>query len=183
MNYYIDVLLKPDSEMRVNVLMNKTVTKLHKALYSIQSDSIGISFPEYKILLGNKLRIHGNHIMLSKLEENDWLGRLNGYCQKTPIQEIPKNISYRIISRKQCNMSNSKLKRLIKRKGLNSTEIKNYKIKMLSQGIDNPYLELESTTSHQLYRRFISFSPIQENETSGKFDSFGLSKTATIPWF
>jgi CRISPR-associated endonuclease Csy4 len=35
----------------------------------------------------------------------------------------------------------------------------------------------------QLHRRFIEFSELQNKEVNGKFDLFGLSKSATIPWF
>ncbi|MGR6859126.1 type I-F CRISPR-associated endoribonuclease Cas6/Csy4 [Aliivibrio salmonicida] len=37
--------------MRENVLLNKVYTKLHKALVTLNSDSIGVSFPQYNVIL------------------------------------------------------------------------------------------------------------------------------------
>jgi CRISPR-associated endonuclease Csy4 len=80
-------------------------------------------------------------------------------------------------------MSNSKLQRLIKRGSIAQEEIINYKTKMHSSGLSQPYLELVSGSNGQKHRRYIEFGEILENPVNGLFDSFGLSKKATIPWF
>ena len=85
-------------------------------------------------------------------------------------------------------MSQSKLRRLIKRaeerKGdFSKEDIKKYKIKMLQGGLDNPFVELLSGSSGERHRRFIKFGEIQTSSTEGEFDTFGLSKAATVPWF
>ncbi len=61
---------------------------------------------------------------------------------------------------------------------------------MLQGGLDNPYVELMSESGkkkngakERLHRRFIAFGELQESETKGEFDLFGLSKVSTIPWF
>jgi CRISPR-associated endonuclease Csy4 len=54
---------------------------------------------------------------------------------------------------------------------------------MLSQSLDNPYLELESTSNGNKHRRYLEFGQLLGNAVVGEFDQFGLSKTATIPWF
>jgi len=74
MNYYIDVLIKPDDEMCKNVLLNIVYTKLHKALFTLKSTDIGISFPKYNVILGNVIRIHGTEIKLAELQTTNWLG-------------------------------------------------------------------------------------------------------------
>ncbi len=43
MDYYIDIKIKPDAEMRENVLLNKVYSKLHKALFSLKSSDIGVT--------------------------------------------------------------------------------------------------------------------------------------------
>ena len=183
MDHFIDIKIKPDAEMRENVLLNKVYSKLHKALFTLKSTEIGISFPRYKVMLGDVIRIHGAEIKLAELQATDWLGGLVGYCAVSSIQAIPANVVYRNISRKQANMTESKLRRLIKRGSISLEEIKGYKAKMFQQGIDNPYLELESTSNGQKHRRYISFGEPGDTPCSGEFDSFGLSKTATVPWF
>ncbi len=183
MEFYIDIKLNPDAEMRKNVLMNKVYTKLHKALFDLKSTAVGISFPEYKVLLGRKLRLHSNSSMLNDLQDLNWLGGLSGYCQLSEILPVPKNAQYRIISRKQSTMTNAKLNRLIKRGTISEENIKAYKAKMFTKGLDNPYLELVSTSNDHTHRRYIQFSDLLTESVDGEFDQFGLSKTATVPWF
>lgn len=183
MNYYIDITLQPDAEMRENVLLNKVYTKFHKVLCDEQSTNIGVSFPEYKVLLGRVIRIHGGLETLTKLQALNWLGGLSGYCKVSDILPIPEQVQYRIISRKQSNMTNAKLNRLIKRKTISAEEIKAYKAKMFTKGLDNPYFELESGSTGHLHRRYIQFGDLLPKAIVGEFDQFGLSKTATVPWF
>jgi CRISPR-associated endonuclease Csy4 len=183
MDHYIDIKIKPDTEMRENVLLNKVYSKFHKALFSLKSSAIGVSFPHYKVMLGDIIRIHGTEAKLEKLQSTDWLGGLKGYSDVSSIQAIPANVTYRTISRKQANMTEAKLRRLIKRGSISQDEIKGYKAKMFQQGIDNPYLELESTSNGHKHRRYIQFGELSKQATKGEFDQFGLSTKATIPWF
>jgi len=183
MDYYIDIQIQPDAEISENVLMNKVYIKLHKVLFDLKSTSIGISFPEYKVLLGRKIRLHGNSSMLNDLQGLNWLGGLSGYCQTSEILLVPENVQYRIVSRKQSTMTNAKLNRLIKRGTIPEENIKAYKAKMFTKGLDNPYFELDSTSNDQLHRRYIQFSEVLSEPVKGDFDHFGLSKTATVPWF
>ncbi len=183
MNHYIDVLIKPDDEMRKNVLLNKVYTKLHKALFTLKATDIGISFPKYNVILGNVIRIHGTETKLAELQATNWLGGLSGYCDVSAIQAIPNDVSHRTISRKQSNMTEAKLRRLIKRGSITQDEIKGYKAKMFQQGLDNPFLELESTSNGHKHRRYLVFGEPSESMTLGEFDFFGLSKMASIPWF
>lgn len=183
MNHYIDVTIKPDAEMRENLLLNMLYSKLHKALIDLRSRTIGVSFPQYQVKLGKLLRIHGNSDCLQSLQQTDWIGGLVGYCDITPINQNPNVVSYRTVSRIRPNMSNSKLRRLKQRNSISEADIKNYKAKMYDQSLDNPYLELTSSTNGQKYRRYIEFGELVDLPKVEQFDYFGLSKTATIPWF
>ena len=184
MNHYIQIQIKPDDEMRENVLLNKVYTKLHKALWTMKSTNVGVSFPKFNNRLGNIIRIHSKETQLRTLQEMKWLGGLTGYCSISTIRPIPDDITkYRIISRKQANMTKAKLRRLIKRGSISPDEIKNYKAKMFRQSLNAPFMELQSCSNGQKHRRYIDFSDIVTKPNSGFFDSFGLSKNATIPWW
>ncbi|MDT8405902.1 MAG: type I-F CRISPR-associated endoribonuclease Cas6/Csy4 [Methylococcales bacterium] len=183
MQHFIDVRIKPDAELRENVLLNKVYTKLHKALCDLKSTDIGVSFPEYKLKLGCVIRVHATENRLKTLQQSGWLGGLIGYCEVSPVQSIPDQVPYRTVSRIQSTMSPAKLKRLIKRGSIQESEIKQYKAKMFQKGLDNPFLELESESNGHLHRRYITFSELTDKPILGEFDQFGLSKTATIPWF
>lgn len=184
MDYYIDVVLKPDLEMRENVLLNKVYTKFHKALFSLQSNDIGVSFPNCQAKLGNIIRIHGSRERLHELSVSNWLGGLSGYCEMTVAVPLPDTVKgFRTVSRKQANMSLAKLRRLEKRGSITEAESKAYKARMYTQGLDNPFIELESGSNGNKHRRFIEFGALSSLPVAGKFDHFGLSRTATIPWF
>ncbi len=183
MEYYLDLMVIPDEEVPVYFIRNKIYTKLHKALFTLNATDIGISFPNYTVKLGNVIRIHGSEIRLAELQETNWLGGLAGYCDVSEIRAVPDNAKHRTISRKQSNMTQAKLRRLIKRGSISSDEAKQYRAKMFSQSLDNPYLELESTSNGNKHRRYLEFGQLLDNAVVGEFDQFGLSKTATVPWF
>lgn len=183
MDNYIEITLRPDAEMPLNWLMNAIYTKFHKALHDLGSTSIGISFPKCKVTLGNTLRIHGSDKNLSALHQQDWLGGMKGYCKVSDITAVPESVKHCTISRKQTTMSGSKLRRLIKRGTISEEEAKQYRAKMFSKGLDNPYLELQSASNSHRHRRYIEFGELLDHPVIGEFDSFGLSKTATVPWF
>jgi len=183
MDYYIEIKINPDAEMRENELLNKVYSKFHKALFELKSQNIGVSFPDYHIKFGQRIRIHGEQKILEAFQKNNWLGGLIGYCEILEIQAIPDQVDYRILSRTRSKMTASRLKRLIERKSIKQDEIRAYKAKMFSESLTEPYLELQSTSTKQLYRRYIHFSEIIKEAKKGKFDEFGLSKIATIPWF
>jgi len=183
MDHYIDIKIKPDAEMRENILINKVYAKLHKALYTMSSNKIGVSFPECKVVLGRVIRLHGRVEDLSVLQSQNWLGGLVGYCELGEITHVPQSAKHRVISRKQTTMSQAKLNRLIKRGSIPECEVKAYKAKMFSKGLDNPYVELESGSNGNRHRRYFQFGEVMDIPVDGVFDSFGLSKSATVPWF
>lgn len=183
MNSYLDIRTLPDPEFKETVLMNALYTKLHKALCDLSSTSIGVSFPKYEVTLGNVLRLHGDESALHGLQSKNWIGGINGYCQVGDIKPVPVDVQYRTVSRKQTTMSNAKFRRLQKRGSITEEEAKAYKARMFTKGLDNPYVELNSGSNGHRHRRYIEFGPLLDSPVEGAFDQFGLSKTATVPWF
>lgn len=183
MMYYIDIKLIQDEEIPIYFLRNKVFSKFHKVLFDLAITEIGVSFPEYSTQLGCLIRLHGSEQKLNELRYKQWLGGLIGYCKVSSIQNIPESVRHRTISRIQPNMTEAKLKRLIKRGSISADEIKSYKAKMFQIVLDNPYLELKSSSNGHKHRRYLKFGELKSEPVIGKFDYFGLSKTATIPWF
>jgi len=195
MDYYLDIKVVPDDDIPIYFIRNKVYTKLHKSLSRMGATDIGVSFPKYRVKLGDVIRIHGTKQRLDELQAMGWIGGLSGYCEVSGIKLVPETVAgYRTVARKQPTMTLKKLqKRVDDQKGkgaLKSDEDvkayeRQYKEKMYgSQSLDNPYLELiSSKPGHHKYRRFIQFGELVERPTEGEFDQFGLSKTATIPWF
>lgn len=183
MNYYIDIQLNPVTSLKESPLMNLVFTQFHRAIVKIKTDQIGVSFPLYNLKLGRLLRLHSDQHNLHDLQVLNWLDGLNEYCDISKIKNVPANTKHRIISRIRNNMTKSKLRRLKQRGSITADEEKAYKYKMFSQGLDNPYLDLESRSTGQNHRRFINFGPLLNEPVNGIFDSFGMSKVATVPWF
>ena len=183
MDFYIDVKLISNKEKSINYVLNEVYGRLHKELSALGSEVIGVSFPAYKVLLGNIIRIHGSADDLTKLQRNNWVGNYIAYCDVGAILPVPTDCKFRTVSRIQPSMSKSKLTRVIKRGSIPDNEIKEYRAKMFSKGLKEPYLELVSVSNGHKHRRYISFSELYNTHHDGRFDSFGLSKTATIPWF
>ena len=183
MTHYINIRLHPKKEIRENILLNQIYSAFHKRLYDMKSNNIAISFPEYRLKLGRLFRIHGSKESLEKLQYKEWLSKYAEFCKVFKIEAIPEKIQYRTVSRIQQNMTEAKLRRLIKRGTIPQEDIKKYRIKMYQGGLDNPYVELVSMSNGQLHRRFMEFGELQEYETKGEFDLFGLNKVATVPWF
>ena len=191
MNHYIEIQTQPDAEFPATILMNALFNKLHKALWNLKADDIGVSFPEYDKTLGKKLRLHGTEHRLSQLNQIDWVGKMKDYCQKSDILPVPTSVKYRTVSRQQDTRSAAKLKRLLKRQEsgkrcnrpeLNEENIMDYSAKRLSNTQDKPFLTLRSSNG-QSYRRSLVLGELQDQPVAGTFNQFGLSKTATIPWF
>lgn len=183
MDSYIEITFKPDAEMPLNWLLNAIYTKLHKALVDARSTDLGVSFPKANVTLGDTLRLHGQAATLERFSASDWLGGMAGYCKFSLIQPVPDTAQHRTVSRKQSTMTQSKLNRLIKRGSISQEQMKEYRAKMFTKGLDNPYVELISGSNGQKHRRYIEFGPLLDNPIEGAFDQFGLSKTASIPWF
>lgn len=183
MNHYLDITLLPDPEFSATVLMNSLYSKLHKALCDLNAKNIGISFPACQKTLGHCLRLHGSAEALDILQLKNWIGGMSGYCQQTTILQVPAQSKFRTVSRQQPSMSQAKLNRLIKRGSITEDEAKVYKVKMTTKGLDNPYLVMKSGSNGHTHRRYIQFGELLDQPVSGEFDQFGLSKTATIPWF
>ena len=183
MDSYIEISLKPDAEMPLNWLLNAIYTKLHKALVDVRSTDLGVSFPKANVTLGDTLRLHGKATALDRFSPSDWLGGMVGYCEISPIHPAPDNAQHRTVSRKQSTMTQSKLNRLIKRGSISQEQVKEYRATIFTKGLDNPYIELKSATNGHSYRRYIEFGPLLDHPVEGDFDKFGLSKSATIPWF
>jgi CRISPR-associated endonuclease Csy4 len=193
MNYYLDVQIKPDAKMQKSFLLNKTYTKLHKVIFDLKAEDIGISFPQVKIKLGCIIRIHSTKERLQELKDTNWIGRLSSYCKISDILSVPDKIKgYQTISRIRQAMTEAKLKQRVeyqKKQGVLSTEkevkeyIRQYKTKMFETSLTNPYLELQSTSTGNKYRLYIAFGELQKQSVEGEFNHFGLSKIATIPIF
>jgi len=199
MKHYLDITLLPDAEANLGFLWQKIYGQLHIALADVKNadgnSDIAVSFPEYgskAFPLGNKLRLLATtQEKLQKLDVPKWLNRLSDYCHWTSIKEVPEVNQYACFSRKQfkTNIERRARRRILKTKEPLEVAIADLKKKGFSdQESQLPFITLESSAKIEndnrkhKFRLFIERSILEKPEI-GDINCYGLSKTATVPWF
>ncbi|MFH1815612.1 MAG: type I-F CRISPR-associated endoribonuclease Cas6/Csy4 [Pseudomonadota bacterium] len=186
MDSYIDLRLKPDPEFPATTLMNALFSKLHRGLATYGRGDIGISFPDAadKRSLGCRLRLHGNATALHQLVQIDWLQGMRDHVASTGIMAVPAAAKPRRVRRVQAKSSPERLRRrLVARKGLDQESARQRIPDEVAEILELPYVVLSSATTGQRFRLFIEQMPIQSESINGSFNAYGLSASATVPWF
>lgn len=166
---------------------------------TLRGSNIAVSFPRYTdkaYPLGNRLRLLAQEqVFLEKLGIDKWLSRLQDYVQIASIKAVPSSVSYvgfrqkRVKGEKRLEQSlQKKAKHLSNKFGLdlNST-LQELKKKHVFNEEKLPYIQVESQSSatgdrKPRFKLFIEKAELAGSQ-QGKFDCYGLSKTATVPWF
>lgn len=186
MTYYLDLTLRPDPEIAPHQLMAALFSKLHLALVQIDSKAIGVSFPEYAekpASLGRRLRLCGPESELHKLVASPWLGGLQDHIQSSAVAAIPPHAGFRRFIRVQAKSSPERLRRRqMKRHGLTVEEARSRVPDSCTESLTLPYLVLRSASTGQSFRLFLRRAEVSK-AVDGTFNSYGLSATATVPWF
>lgn len=184
MDHYLEIRVLPDPEFSEEMLMAALVAKLHRALGQRGKGDIGVSFPAHGIKPGAVLRLHGTHPALSELDSLAWRRGLSDYCLCTAIQPVPEVKQWRCVSRVQVKSSAQRLMRRSVKKGwITEAEAQQRLLKMEEARTDLPWLNLRSLSTGQSFRLFIRHGELLPAPVDGCFSTYGLSATATVPWF
>ena len=187
MDHFQQIQLLPDPEFTPSVLMNVLFGQLHRALVDQQSHAIGISFPgtpQKGSPWGTCLRLHGSADDLKHLMGASWLAGMRDHTSLTTPSTVPNNIMYRVVRRVQSKSSPERLRRrLAKRKGLTMEQARLAIPDSAEKRLALPFVTVRSQSSGHTFRLFIEQMPPQPSPVSGKFSQYGLSPTATVPWF
>jgi CRISPR-associated endonuclease Csy4 len=187
MEAFIDIRLLADPEFPVTILMNTLFKKLHKRMVSFGAGAIGISFPDLRErsrLIGSRLRLHGTHSDLQRFMQPDWLTGMRDHISVGKPEPIPSSVRHRVVRRVQAKSSPTReRRRLTARKGISEEEARIAIPDSSAEMLNLPFLVLNSGSTRQQFRLFIEHLPLQDKEQSGKFNAYGLSVNATIPWF
>lgn len=187
MDHYLDLTLLPNPEIAQPHLMAALFGKLHLALVAQRSEYIGISFPGVqasRVWLGECLRLHGGQADLSALMAGDWLLAIRDYLKASAVQPAPSGARFRVVSRVQAKSNPERQRRRqVRRHGITADEALDRLPDSAAEKLDLPYIQLRSQSTGQHYRLFIRHGEVQQTATAGTFNAYGLSATATIPWF
>lgn len=187
MSHYMDIDLLPDTEFSPALLMGALYAKLHRALARLKEEGIGVSFPCYRLkprTLGEKLRLHGESPALQQLQATNWLQGMRDHVRQTEILPVPASVAFRAIKRRQYKTNVERLRRRRMRRQGESHEQTVVAIPAtIERKPELPYITLHSQSTGQTFHLFIELGQAQSDPTPGRFNSYGLSQTATLPWF
>lgn len=184
MDHYLDIQVLADPEFSSADLLNALYAKLHRALGQSGGGRIAISFPEVKKTLGNRLRLHASREDLDTLMAGGWLKGLRDYTRLSSIQVVPATAQHRVVKRVQAKSSQPRLLRRSVAKGWITPEEAEKRLATgCEQQLNLPYLQVKSLSSGQRFLLFVEHGPLLVQPVAGIFSSYGLSPTATIPWF
>ncbi|OAV32828.1 CRISPR-associated protein, Csy4 family [Moraxella catarrhalis] len=152
----------------------------------------GVSFPQYRTLadkkiayLGYKLRVFApTEQALSALNLDKWLERLVDYIHISSIRSVPNDIKgYANYYRATPKMIlDERITHQAKRHGVPyhkaAERFEGYK----EQSFVYPHIQLTSQTNHQSYPLYIG-KQTAEVLTDGRFGTYGLSRTSSVPEF
>lgn len=187
MDYYLDIGLLPDPDFVPSMLMNALFSKLHRALVEHPQLSVAVSFPQYSLTplgLGDCLRLHGNQQDLESLQSSSWLTGMRDHVSCKAVLPVPAQTEYVFVQRVQAKSNVERLiRRSAKRKGIDEAEARNKYHAAKPEKLRLPFITLNSQSSGQRFALFIKQSKPQETAQTGGFNRYGLSQTATLPWF
>jgi len=200
MKYYLDITLLPDTEANLGFLWQKVFQQVHIALVDNKvgdnESDVALSVVGYRdqtFPLGNKLRLlAASEDILQKLDIHRWLNRLNDYCHISSIKTVPTDIKkYARFNRKNVKSIEKKAQRRAAHLAKPYEEVLAYLIEEdKSKACKLPFINVESQESKKqsgqgVSCQFLLFieQTLFDEAVNGKFDCYGLSKTATVPWF
>lgn len=208
MDHYVELQIVPDPEFEQATLMNALFSKLHRALVAQQSRHIGVSFPAHRTgdyvgltaaaryeraahqptrhirTLGNVLRLHGSREALDALMATPWLRGMRDHLAIQACQPVPPKVSYRTVQRKQSKTNAERLRRRrAARHNETLAQARAHIPDSVTRQVDLPYVQLSSQSTQQRFCLFIHHGEETSTPQKGTFNSYGLSATATIPWF
>ena len=186
MSHYIDLRLRPDPDFPPGILLDALFAKLHRALARHGHGDIGVSFPGYdgRHKLGAQLRLHGGADSLNQLMALSWLTGLRDHVHVGQPLPLPATVEYRVVRRVQAKSSPERLRRRqMRRHGLSEQQALEKIPDHAREKLTLPYLRLKSASTGQVFSLFIQHGPLLTVARAGHFSTYGLSDTATIPWF
>ena len=186
MNHYLDVSFDASVDFPLLHQMASFYQGVH--LYLVESGAqLGITLPELKTgarnPLGNIVRLHGTEDSLHAFTESPFLSRIRSPFRLSSIEQVPAGAQPRTFWRHQPKSIVQLRKRAMKRHGLTEEQaVERYPRDMLFHS-PLPFLELRSLSTRQSFRLFFVKGDIQKIAVQGEFNTYGLSPTATLPWF
>ena len=187
MHHYLDFTLIKDPEFPPDMLRAALLQKLHRALFDVQADDVAISFPGIdlaKAKFGSVLRLHGAEQRLQSLRSGDWLRGMRDHLTIGDVLPIPAQHQHRRVLRLRPRSNMERLKRRqLKRHPEQTASIEARFAGAKDERVNAPSILLRSKSTGESFPLLLILGPLQAQASPGKFNSYGLSNTASVPWF
>ncbi|ENV79713.1 type I-F CRISPR-associated endoribonuclease Cas6/Csy4 [Acinetobacter ursingii] len=197
MLYYLEITLLEQEEIPLHLIWSKVYTQLHIAFVE-QADeegkiSYGVSFPKYRLIqqkklgyLGDKIRIFADSVeALEQLNLTHWFARLQDYVHVLSARKVPEDKINGYAAYFKVNPKLTVEQRVVhqaERRGISIEEAQeHFKALDLTETFE-PYINMKSQTNDMSFRLIIGKRRVDEANI-GKFGSYGLSRTSTVPEF
>ncbi|MDT4877769.1 CRISPR-associated endonuclease Cas6/Csy4 [compost metagenome] len=116
--------------------------------------------------------------------EHDWLTGMRDHTEVTPVAAVPAEAVPRSLRRVQAKSSPERLRRRqMRRHGLTEEQAQDRVPDSAVELLKLPYVMLTSASTGQTFRLYLRLSPAFGNAQPGTFNAYGLSASATTPWF
>lgn len=187
MECFVDIELRPDPEFAAPLLLGALYAKLHGTLVPNNSMGIAVCFPGHQThppSLGTRMRLLGSCSALQALTGSEWLSGVRDHVKVGALARVPVGAAHRTLRRVQAKSNPERLRRrLMTRHCLNETQARERIPNSAAETLNLPFVQLRSCSTGQRFRLFLSLGPEQPAPVSGKFNAYGLSQNATLPWF
>ncbi|WJG10673.1 type I-F CRISPR-associated endoribonuclease Cas6/Csy4 [Aliiglaciecola sp. LCG003] len=207
MKYYLDITLLPDAEANLGFIWQKAFQQVHIALVDNKvadnESAVALSIVGYgdkDFPLGKQLRLlAASEDVLQKLDIHRWLNRLSDYCYIEPVKPVPSDVPQyaRFMQKRVKGESRIETQLLKKAKHISEKFNVDYEtclseLQAKSQYVKSslPFINVESQQTKKRLQQGVSSQFLLfieqtffDKPVNGKFDCYGLSKTATVPWF
>ncbi len=195
MKFYIELTIVNSTDITFSNAWSKLYTQIHLAFVEQKdaNDQIpyGISFPEYKTaeakgkkitLLGTKLRVFANSMQeLEQLNLDKWLERLTDYVHIKSAKQVENATQYVTVNRYRPKPKVEKVaERFAKHKGISLQDALLHCQQHKKGWEDYPYIQLKSLSGGSDFSLCIN-QQVANQQNTGKFSTYGLSSTSTVP--
>jgi CRISPR-associated endonuclease Csy4 len=183
--FYFDV--RSHSVAAAPEVLAKAFSAIHLALVNLRTSAVSVSFPEQDDQiqsLGACLRVMGPARDVEAVAALPWHRVVQDQASVSNVGAVPDTQQFRGVRRVQAKSNVERLRRrYVARHGVAYDEACRLIQDDARQTLDLPWLRIKSHSSHQEFRLFLRMDDSRTDLVPGDFNAYGLSATATIPWF
>ena len=189
LTHYFEIKAIPHEELPQSAITSLAMQDLHLALKEFQGQ-IGLGFPCYQkqtINIGGSIRCFASQELLESLKLKLLDKNISDYVIYSDIHPLPQSIKGHVNYSRVQNKGSSDLKRTQKRmkqRGSSDEDI----VRVLNlkaqrqKAISLPHVHMKSSSTGQQFLLMIKENQVKA-KVDGAFNSYGLSNTATVPYF